>query len=101
MRLRGLAKNGVKSYEINEADIGIGNSKITIVRNCGDMQIAYKLWVELSTRKIGLSIDLDNDVIAEVYDSWYEFFKMTRELVDCTHMTGQVRLGEPGGVGML
>ena len=45
------------------------------------MQIAYKLWVELSTRKIGLEIDLDNDVIEEIYDSWYEFFKLTRDLI--------------------
>ncbi len=71
----------IKSYEINEADIGIGNNKVTISPNYEDMQIAYKLWVELSTRKIGLGIDLDNDVIAEIYDSWYEFFKLTRELI--------------------
>ena len=75
-----LTRN-IKSYEINEADIGIGNSKVNIKPNYEDMQIAYKLWVELSTRKIGLSIDLDHDVIEEIYDSWYEFFKLTRELV--------------------
>lgn len=71
----------IKSYEINEAAIGIGSSKVTIKPNYEDMQIAYQLWVELSTRKIGLSIDLDNEVIAEIYDSWYEFFGLTRELV--------------------
>lgn len=70
-----------KSFEIDEAEIGIGNQKIKIKPNYEDIQIAYKLWVELSTRKIGLPIDFDNDVIVEVYDSWYEFFKLTRELI--------------------
>jgi len=71
----------VKVYEIDEAIIGIGGQKVKIKPNYQDMQIAYKLWVELSTRKIGLKIDLDNDVIDEVYDSWYEFFRLTRELI--------------------
>lgn len=35
----------------------------------------------MSTRKIGISIDLDHDVIVEVYDSWYNFFSVTRELI--------------------
>jgi hypothetical protein len=68
-------------YEIDEAVLGIGDQKIKIRPNFEDAQIAYKLWVELSTRKIGLSIDIENDVIDEVYDSWYEFFKITRELI--------------------
>jgi len=70
-----------KVYEIDEAVIGIGTQHIKIKPNYQDMQIAYKLWVELSTRKIGLKIDLDNDVINEIYDSWYKFFKLTRELI--------------------
>lgn len=70
-----------KVYEIDEAIIGIGNQKVKIKPNYQDMQIAYKLWVELSTRKIGLEIDLNNDVINEIYNSWYEFFKLTRELI--------------------
>ena len=65
--------------ELNEAEFGLGDQKITLRPNTTDLQIAYKIWVELSTRKIGLPIDLDNDVISEVYDSWYEFFSVTRE----------------------
>lgn len=67
--------------EIKEATIGTGNQSISLVPNYDDMQIAYKLWVELSTRKIGLGVDLENDVIKEVYDSWYETFKLMRELI--------------------
>lgn len=71
----------VKAYEIDEAVIGIGDQKVKIKPNYQDMQIAYNLWIELSTRKIGLELDLDNDVIKEIYDSWYDFFKLTRELI--------------------
>lgn len=70
-----------KVYEIDEAVIGIGTQHIKIKPNYQDVQIAYKLWVELSTRKIGLELDLSNDVISEIYDSWYEFFTLTRELI--------------------
>lgn len=70
---------GGENFEINEAEIGIGKSKIKVRPNYEDMQIAYKLYVELTTRKIGLKIDFDDDFLIEVYNSWYEFFKVTRE----------------------
>jgi len=66
---------------IDEAELGIGNQKITLKRDHTDLQIAYKLWVELNTRKIGVPIDQENDVIIEVYNSWYEFFTVARELI--------------------
>ncbi|MFA5146961.1 MAG: hypothetical protein WC515_06295 [Candidatus Omnitrophota bacterium] len=70
-----------KDYEIDEAELGIGSAKVKIKPNYEDLQIAYKLLVELSTRKIGLLIDIEHDVIVEVYDSWYKFFGVTRELI--------------------
>ncbi|MEN6463540.1 MAG: hypothetical protein ABFC94_19520, partial [Syntrophomonas sp.] len=71
----------LRSLEINQIELGIGNQKVVIKPNIEVKQIAYKLWVELSTRKIGLPIDFEHDVIDEIYDSWYEFFKLTRELI--------------------
>jgi hypothetical protein len=68
-------------WEIDEAEIGIGDQKIKLKPNYTDRQIGYAIWVELSTRKIGLEIDFDNDVIAEIYDSWYNYFSVTRELI--------------------
>lgn len=70
-----------RTFEINEAEIGVGGGKLKLSPNEVDRQIAYKIWVELSTRKIGLKIDLEHDVISEVYDSWHTFFTVTRELV--------------------
>ena len=78
-------KNKTKSLNeitIDEIELGIGsNSKVKLKYDSRDRQIAYKLWVELSTRKIGLEFEKGYDVISEVYDSWYEFFKIARELL--------------------
>jgi hypothetical protein len=76
-----------KSLEINGAEIGMRDQKIQLKPNYDDAQIAFKLWVELSTRKIGLQIDYENDVILEIYNSWYEFFKITRELIKSIPIT--------------
>lgn len=67
--------------EIEKAELGLGTGTITIRPNSKDKQVAYSIWVELSTRKIGLPINLDDDIIVEIYNSWYEFFKITRELI--------------------
>jgi len=73
--------SGVGNFEIDKGEFGLGSGKISFKPNNEDRQIAYSIWVELSTRKIGISIDLDHDVIVEVYDSWYNFFSVTRELI--------------------
>lgn len=70
---------GGDDVEIQGGDIGIGNNIIRFKPNRKDKEIAYQLWVELSTRKLGIPLDMDNDVIYEVYNSWYEFFKITRK----------------------
>jgi len=71
----------IQSFEIDEAELGVGNQKIKLKPNNIDSQIAYKIWVELSTRKIGVPIELERDVVVEVYNSWYNFFQVTRELI--------------------
>ena len=79
--LFGVPRRFWKTFEINEAELGLGDQKIKLSPNITDQQIAYKIWVELSTRKIGIPIDTDNDVISEIYDSWFNFFSVTRELI--------------------
>ena len=64
------------SITISEINLGIGKSNIKLQYNKKDQEIAYKLWVELSTRKIGLSFDQEYDVIVEIYDSWYHFLTL-------------------------
>jgi hypothetical protein len=69
------------NFEIDKAEFGLTSGTISFRPNHEDEQIAYKIWVELSTRKIGLPIDLEHDVVVEVYDSWHNFFSITRELI--------------------
>lgn len=69
------------SIEIDGAEIGIGDSKISLVVNKKDQEIAYKIWVELSTRNIH-DFDEDSDVIIEIYNSWYQLFGTTRTLLE-------------------
>ena len=74
--------NGNTTYlELSEAEFGTDGIKGTYKTNTQDQQIGYMFWVELSTRKIGIPIDENHDVIVEVYNSWYEFFKISRELI--------------------
>lgn len=73
--------SSLRNMEIDQADFGFGDQKITFKPNLTDRQVAYAIWVELSTRKIGLEIDFEHDVVSEIYDSWYGFFTVTRELV--------------------
>lgn len=75
-------KSILKSIKIEEATIGIGNSSVTIKYDESIKMIAYKIWIELITRKIGIMFDEENDVIIEVYDSWYEAFKIIRHLLE-------------------
>jgi len=70
-----------QSFEVDQAEFGLGDQKIRLTPNIVDKQIAYKIWVELSTRKIGLPIDLEHDVVSEIYDSWFSFFSITRDLI--------------------
>lgn len=67
--------------ELNSAQIGFGSGTLIYEVNNSDFQIAYSIWVELATRKLGIPIDLEQDVIVEIYDSWYSFFGVTRELI--------------------
>lgn len=74
-------KLGYHYIDVDAVTLGIGKNNIKLKYNKKDQEIAYKLWVELNTRKIGLPYDEKNDVIVEVYNSWYEFFKIARELL--------------------
>jgi hypothetical protein len=40
---------------------------------------AKRIFIELTTRKATISIDEDNDVIEEIYNSWYKLFCIIRE----------------------
>lgn len=43
--------------------------------------IAYQAWSEITTRKAHQEFDEENDVISDIYDSWYELFGVFRTLL--------------------
>lgn len=63
-----------------ELTLGFGNSSIkyNIERNYENLEIAHRIYIELITRKAAMPIDNKNDVINEIYDSWYSLFQITR-----------------------
>ena len=70
-----------RSIFIDEVTLGIGSTSVKLTYDRTDQAIAYKLWVEMSTRKIGIPFHMEDDVIVEVYNSWYEFFRVSRDLL--------------------
>jgi len=74
-----------KIYRLHRQDVELeialgGIGKLKIKPNYEVKQIAHKAWVELKTRKAGLPIDKDNDVISDIYRSWYMLFGEIRML---------------------
>ncbi|WP_127523605.1 hypothetical protein [Mesorhizobium sp. Z1-4] len=78
---RFVQNQSLADFEIDEAEFGLGDQKVKLRANDLDRTVAYRIWVELSTRKIGLEIDIEDDVIDEIYESWYQFFSVTRDLI--------------------
>lgn len=80
--VRRFKKNGKVRQEIIPIKLKykMGGSEIeySINRNFQNIEIAHRIYVELITRKAAIPID-DNDVIIEVYNSWYTLFQTTRE----------------------
>ncbi len=72
-----------KEYRVSQVGLnlpfGLGN--VTYEATDRDRVLAWKLYVQLKTRKAALIFDEQNDVIAEVYDSLYEIFPITRDLL--------------------
>lgn len=56
----------------------VGTIKYQIVRNLQNIEIAHKIYIELITRKAAIEIE-ENDIIIEVYNSWFTLFQTTRE----------------------
>ncbi len=71
-----------KRYRVVKLDIALGKiGKAELRPNNEDLQIAHRIWTELVTRKAAIPVNPDDDVIVEVYDSWYALFIKVRELI--------------------
>jgi len=69
-------------YDVVKLNVQLGNvGSIELQPNNEDVQIAHRIWTELVTRKAAQPIDFDNDVIVEIYNSWYALFGRVRQLI--------------------
>lgn len=59
---------GLGTYEFNRATL-----------SDKELDIAWKLYIQLNTRKAAIPIEENQDIISEVYDSWYQLFTVTRD----------------------
>jgi hypothetical protein len=60
----------------------LGNvGSVELRPNNEDVQVAHRIWTELTTRKAAQPIDVEHDVIVEIYDSWYVLFGRVRQLI--------------------
>lgn len=71
-----------KHFGIVDMEIALGGvGKVKLRPVVEDIQIAHRIWTELVTRKAALPIEPNDDVIVEVYNSWYTLFGKVRELI--------------------
>ena len=71
-----------QTYSIYDTEISISGSPsatFKIKRNTENLKIANRIYTELVTRKAALEVEEDKDVIVEIYDSWYDLFKIIRQ----------------------
>lgn len=76
------SRHHLRTFDMVSVDIKLGNiGSASFKPNTQDIEIAHKVWAELVTRKAAIPVDVEHDVIAEIYDSWYQLFTTVRELV--------------------
>lgn len=75
-------KSPFHKYELVKLNIQLGNiGSVELRPNNEDVQIAHRIWTELMTRKAAQPIDIEHDVIVEIYNSWYALFGRVRQLI--------------------
>jgi hypothetical protein len=71
-----------QNFSVHELSVDISTKPrmtFKVKRNTENLFIANRIYLELITRKAALPIDEENDVIVEVYNSWYKLFTTIRE----------------------
>jgi len=81
-RLLGNPKSLLHKYDLVRLNVQLGNvGSVELRPNNEDVQIAHRIWTELMTRKAAQPIDIEHDVIVEIYNSWYALFGRVRQLI--------------------
>lgn len=77
--IHALRSRGWSRWKTQEVTFAFGGFTTRLTPDDEVARIAHQAWTELSTRKAGILVE-DDDVIAEVYESWYQLFGALRLL---------------------
>ncbi len=77
--IHGLRPRGSSRWKTQEVTFAFGGLTTRLTPDDDVARIAHQAWTELSTRKAGIPVE-DDDVISEIYDSWYQLFGALRSL---------------------
>lgn len=76
-----IKKNNYPNVEMEVEISGTPKVKFKAKRDDSNIYIANRIYIELVTRKAAIPINKKEDVIIEVYNSWYKLFSIIREEV--------------------
>jgi len=74
-----LVRSRPRRWRAQSVNFGFGAASVTIEPNDAVARAAHQAWIEISTRA-GAAGFSENDLIVEVYDSWYELFRLLRRI---------------------
>ena len=77
--VRRFGANRAPHWKAQEVTLGFGGVTTHLIPDDDVASIAHQAWTELVTRKAGIQVE-DDDVIVDVYDSWYRLFDALRLL---------------------
>ncbi|MGE4423597.1 MAG: hypothetical protein AB7D39_14985 [Pseudodesulfovibrio sp.] len=80
----------IKKSQVFEFNIAGQKYSYTLERDYSNVEIAHRIYVELVTRKAAIPFDEENDIVEEVYNSWYSLFGIIRE--EIKRISGQALL---------
>jgi hypothetical protein len=70
------------NFSIHEMSVDISSKpkmSFKVRRSSENLYIANRIYLELVTRKAAIPFEEDNDVIVEIYNSWYALFTTIRD----------------------
>jgi hypothetical protein len=73
--------NPFQNWNQESISISVGSTSVTLKPDHTTVRLAHSAWAELATRKAAIPFDEENDVIHEVYNSWYELFGQLRRIL--------------------
>ena len=75
-----IRRKWLKGYRTSAVKLTFKGVEWEVCPDVETRRIAHQAWVEIKSRKVGLPFEEGLDVIAEVYDSWYQLFGVLRDL---------------------